>query len=1476
MHKRLLAQSLIPILSLFLLLVMPISGLAAEIQVPSQFATIQAAIDASQNGDTIVVQPGTYTENIDYNGKAIVFTSTNPLDLTIVASTIIDGNMSGSVVTFDSEETPNSILTGFTIRNGNGKLLVDGKRYGGGIYIGLQSIPTVRHNKIINNTADIGGAIYIHGNSLPTITDGPNVDYPYAGTGQTRALSVAATAGVYHIDLTVDDQHGGTATGMVSVTVIGVAIQTPVPQLIVGQSATIAATVTPVVTHSPEYPVSITWSLTGGPATGTFDAAVNGTPQATSITFTPSASGPGQIQAVYQVGAATATHSVAIALNPIALSIDLGSGKQGETIQANITGNNLGRVNAVSLSGSGVTGSIRDGKTENSLPVQFVINKEVAAGNRTIILTTPEGQFNTPVTFQINALPPITGNPTSLNLIVGNTGNITFSVPDPAPAGGLSLTLSSSAPTVATVAASATIPEGQKSIQVNITAVAYGTTTITADAPIYSKAQVPVSVMFTTGGNDSYTKSLLHMNGNDGSTTFTDNAAGGSHTWTAYGNAQLDTAQSKFGGVSGLFDGSGDYIDTPDSNDWDFGAGNFTVDGWVRLNTKKDCYIAGQDNSLGSTAATSWFIWLNSTGKISAGFVCNDGVTWRTCIGGTDLGTRNWAHIALVGDGNNLDLYINGVKDATTVDVTGKTVNNSVNKLAIGRLGEYNGYYFDGWIDEFRISKGIARWTSDFTPPTQKYEGVNHAPVAENQSVTVNQDTARAITLVATDADGDPLTYQIVAQPGHGTLSGMPPNVTYAPAAGYTGSDTFTFKANDGMVACNVATVSITVMFTTGGNDSYAKSLLHMNGNDGSTTFTDNAVGGSHIWTANGDTQIDTAQGKFGGASGYFDGDYISTPDSSDFGSGDFIIDFWMRMVRIDGSHHVIAFYGSEWSNGNYQWYFEVDENVGSSRWKLQVAVYDSSARVLISDSTLSDQTWYHVALVRNSGEVALYINGQKQSCTYNIGSNSLIDPGGTCYAKIGDAIWSNYHYYYKGWIDEFRILKGLARWTSNFTPPTQEYEEVNHAPLAQDQSVTLNQDTAKAITLVATDADGDPLTYQIVAQPGHGTLSGAPPNVPYAPAAGYYGSDTFTFKANDGMVDSNVATISISIVVSCFTPTITNFKPSAMETDGSYLYISGIGYIGALAYHRIEKRDSDGNLVDQFDQAIASPGSLSTLKLDNTNIYVGGYRTEAGVEKAIIQKRDKNNLSSQSWEYVYSGSNYEVRDLVLLGDGVYFSGAGLGGTPVMKGKLNQSDRAQVWVFTNTQTASDGISTDGSFIYVHKRTSGIATIEKVNPINGSVLGTKGYSVGNFSKGEIVDGYLYVAGSLNTLYVCAQALVEKVIPAGNSQWQTAYPTVPGGSTNVYDKAICDGSDVYVVGRAPTSAPGPTARIAKHSMSNGAEIWGVNQPTTTKTSYAGFCHLGAYLYVAGWDGDPTKQCFWLEKRNKLDGSLIWARP
>jgi hypothetical protein len=87
----------------------------------------------------------------------------------------------------------------------------------------------------------------------------------------------------------------------------------------------------------------------------------------------------------------------------------------------------------------------------------------------------------------------------------------------------------------------------------------------------------------------------------------------------------------------------------------------------------------------------------------------------------------------------------------------------------------------------------------------------NEPPVANNQAITVNKNTQQAITLTATDSNNDPLTYTVLTQPAHGTLTGTAPNLNYNPDTDYVGTDSFTFKANDGTTDSNTATVSITV-----------------------------------------------------------------------------------------------------------------------------------------------------------------------------------------------------------------------------------------------------------------------------------------------------------------------------------------------------------------------------------------------------------------------------------------------------------------------------------------------------------------------------------------------------------------------------------------------------------------------------------------------------------------------------------------
>ncbi len=145
--------------------------------VPDNYPSIQSAIDASVNYDIVLVKPGTYYENINYNGKLInvtsLFTIINNYDY--VDQTIINGNDQGSVVSFINNESPLSVLQGFTITNGNGTQ--DGNwAYGGGIYCNNSSNPTIKNVLIINNGCNCGGGIYISTQSNPyleniTITD---------------------------------------------------------------------------------------------------------------------------------------------------------------------------------------------------------------------------------------------------------------------------------------------------------------------------------------------------------------------------------------------------------------------------------------------------------------------------------------------------------------------------------------------------------------------------------------------------------------------------------------------------------------------------------------------------------------------------------------------------------------------------------------------------------------------------------------------------------------------------------------------------------------------------------------------------------------------------------------------------------------------------------------------------------------------------------------------------------------------------------------------------------------------------------------------------------------------------------------------------------------------------------------------------------------------------------------------------------
>ncbi len=110
-----------------------------------------------------------------------------------------------------------------------------------------------------------------------------------------------------------------------------------------------------------------------------------------------------------------------------------------------------------------------------------------------------------------------------------------------------------------------------------------------------------------------------------------------------------------------------------------------------------------------------------------------------------------------------------------------------------------------------------------------------------------------------------------------------------------------------------------------------------------------------------------------------------------------------------------------------------------------------------------------------------------------------------------------------------FRVNDGKAD-SQTATASITVIPSPNNIPVAKAQTVTTNEDTAKTITLTATDGDNDPLTYIIVKSQSHGTLLGNPPDLSYKPAQDYNGSDSFTFKVNDGKADSLPATVNITV----------------------------------------------------------------------------------------------------------------------------------------------------------------------------------------------------------------------------------------------------------------------------------------------------------------------------------------------------------
>lgn len=209
---------------------------------------------------------------------------------------------------------------------------------------------------------------------------------------------------------------------------------------------------------------------------------------------------------------------------------------------------------------------------------------------------------------------------------------------------------------------------------------------------------------------------LLHSNGSNGSTTFIDSSSNG-RTVTAIADAQISTAQSKFGGSSLLLDGTGDYLSIADDNTLDFGTGDFTIECWVRFTSLANApFIFYKGNSV--TTDPGW--WLEVSASTSYfGFQTNGSPYYAEFT--VALTTGVWYHIACCRAGNRLYCAVDGNVQSAIVTNADLSKDNA-NAFLIGSYTPVStAYDLNGNIDDFRITKGVARYVSNYIPPVAAF-----------------------------------------------------------------------------------------------------------------------------------------------------------------------------------------------------------------------------------------------------------------------------------------------------------------------------------------------------------------------------------------------------------------------------------------------------------------------------------------------------------------------------------------------------------------------------------------------------------------------------------------------------------------------------------------------------------------------------------------------------------------------------------
>jgi len=514
------------------------------------------------------------------------------------------------------------------------------------------------------------------------------------------------------------------------------------------------------------------------------------------------------------------------------------------------------------------------------------------------------------------------------------------------------------------------------------------------------------------------------------------------------------------------------------------------------------------------TPAANYFGTDSFTYKANDGLADSNTATVTVTVSGVNDAPAAAGDAYIVDEDNALVIdEVDGVLDNDT-DVEGNPLTAILvtgpqhGTLALNAAGSFTytpaADYFGADSFTYKANDGSA--DSNTATVTITVNGVNDAPAAAADSYEVDEDgvltvtTAEGVLANDADVDGNPLTAILVTGPQHGTLSlDADGSFVYTPAASFHGADAFTYKANDGSADSDEATASITVIpanfAPAAADDQYRTS-------PGEVLAADAAAGLLANDTDNEGNPLTASvvtQPSHGTLSLDADGSFTYTPeagfhgaDSFTYRANDGLLDSNEATVTILVNYVPVAADDA----------YEVDED--------GTLAVTAAEGVLTNDSD-ADADPVTAILVSGPSHATLVLNADG-SFTYTPEEN-----------------------YFGADAFTYGVNDGFE--DSNEATVTITVHPVNDAPVAANDGygafsdAVLTIDAAAGLLANDTDVDSDPLTASVETQPSHGTLNlNADGSFTYTPEAGFHGIDSFTYRANDGLVDSNEATVTILV----------------------------------------------------------------------------------------------------------------------------------------------------------------------------------------------------------------------------------------------------------------------------------------------------------------------------------------------------------